>query len=120
MTVFLCAQLAEVDDLILTSPQVETAKAQAEEWPVGETIVLEKAAPLIKDPRRPGLRPAGLPTHTNTVNFAFGIPKCCNIRFTIVFPFQSQVLSKFLIGLLMKSGCGKMCSHLRHPQCHPR
>lgn len=57
------AQLAKVDDLILPSPQVETAKAQVEERPVGEIIVIEKAAPLIKDPRRPGLRPAGLPTH---------------------------------------------------------
>lgn len=98
---------------------METNKAQAEEPPLCETTVLEKPAPLVKDPRKPGLRPAGSSTHCDDTQSKLCM-KCCNIRFIIVFPIQIQVLSKFWKGILMTNGCEKMCSRLHRPHHHPR
>lgn len=118
--VLLC--LACVCVSLHTSLQAETTKAQAEERPVGETTVVEKPSPLFKDPRKPGLRPAGLSTHCDyTQQTLHSVSKnVCNIRCVHVFPIQIQVLLKFPKGLVRTNGCGKTCSRLRHPHRHPQ
>lgn len=89
LSVYLCAQLLQVYDLTRCSPQVETAKAQAEEQTPSEPPVSVKATSLIKDTkpdRRQGLNPAGADTpQLHKLNRLHSVSQCAAISHHFIF-----------------------------------